>query len=197
MLESEGDMARRLIVGLGNPGAKYTRTRHNIGFMVVDELARQANISLTKRKFNGVYGTGTFAGHSVVLLKPETFMNLSGRCAAPMSRFFDINLEDIIVVHDELDLDFGKLRLKIGGGHAGHNGLRSMHAELGQNGYHRVRMGIGRPPHGTVSQFVLAEFRKGEETDWLDDFVERGCDAVQSAVAEGTKEAMNRFHADG
>ena len=111
-------------------------------------------------------------------------MNLSGRCAAPMSRFFDINLEDIIVVHDELDLGFGKLRLKIGGGHAGHNGLRSMHAELGQNGYHRVRMGIGRPSHGSVSQFVLAEFRKGEETDWLDDFVERGCDAVQSAVAE-------------
>ncbi|MBV70180.1 MAG: aminoacyl-tRNA hydrolase [Myxococcales bacterium] len=184
-------MSRRLIVGLGNPGAKYVETRHNIGFMLIDALANRAGISVSRNKFNGLYGTGSIAGQSVVLAKPETFMNLSGRFVTPMSRYFDVSIEDILIVHDELDLEFGTIRLKISGGHAGHNGLRSIHGELGSNQYHRLRMGIGRPHKGSVSSYVLAPFQSEDERDWLGDFVARGCDAIESAVSDGTRAAMN------
>ena len=187
-------MSRRLIVGLGNPGTKYVATRHNVGFMLIDELANRAGIGMTRRKFNGHYGTGSIGGHSVVLVKPETFMNLSGRCVAPMSRYFDVLVEDILVIHDELDLAFGTIRLKVGGGHAGHNGLRSIHGELGSNQYHRLRMGIGRPQKGSVSNYVLAQFSAGDEKDWLGDFIDRGSQAVESAVLDGTRGAMNRVN---
>ncbi len=187
-------MSRRLIVGLGNPGAKYSDTRHNIGFMLIDELANRSGIAVSRRKFNGLYGTGSIGGHSVVLAKPETFMNLSGRCVTPMSRYFDVSVEDILVIHDELDLSFGTIKLKVGGGHAGHNGLRSIHSEQGSNQYHRLRMGIGRPVKGSVSNYVLSAFDSGEEKEWLDDFVSRGSDAIELAVTDGTRAAMNQVN---
>lgn len=188
-------MSRRLIVGLGNPGAKYLNNRHNIGFQVIDRLAEQSGVALTRTKFNGIYGTGHVDGCSVVLLKPQTFMNLSGRSVVPASRFFDIEPENILVVHDELDLDFGILRLKVGGGHAGHNGLRSIHADLGTNAYHRLRMGIGRPQKGSVSAFVLADFTAGDEREWLPDMLDRGAGAIGAVLREGTRAAMNTVNA--
>jgi peptidyl-tRNA hydrolase, PTH1 family len=188
-------MSRRLIVGLGNPGAKYLNNRHNIGFQVVDRLAEASGVALTRTKFNGVYGAGHLDGHSITLLKPQTFMNLSGRSVAPACRFFDIEPENILVIHDELDLDFGVIRLKVGGGHAGHNGLRSIHSDLGTNTYHRMRMGIGRPQKGSVSAFVLADFATGDERDFLPDMLDRGVSAIRTVLGEGTRAAMNSVNA--
>ena len=128
-------MERILIVGLGNPDPKYARNRHNIGFMVVDRLAEHAGVALSKTKFKSQYGTGQLEGKSVVFQKPQTYMNLSGRAVSPAQRFFDVEAPNILVVHDELDLPYGKIRLKLGGGHAGHNGLRSMISEMGTNGF--------------------------------------------------------------
>lgn len=184
-------MERILLVGLGNPEPKYLRNRHNIGFMVIDELAREVGIQLTRTKFNGVYGTGHLEGRSVVLLKPQTYMNLSGRSVVPASRFFSVDTDSVLVAHDELDLAFGTVRLKIGGGHAGHNGLRSIQADLGSNKFHRLRIGIGRPAKGSVSNFVLSDFSPGDEQAWLPDLIERSVSALRTAVREGTRQAMN------
>ena len=188
-------MDRLIIVGLGNPEPKYAGNRHNIGFMVIDELARSAGVSMTRTKFKGVYGTGTLEGRPVTLLKPLTYMNLSGQSVVPASRFFDVSPDRMLVVHDELDLSFGTVRFKIGGGHAGHNGLRSIQAELGNNSFHRLRVGIGRPSRGSVSNFVLSNFTEGEETDWLPDLVDRCVSAIRLAAREGTPRAMNTVNA--
>lgn len=186
---------RHLIVGLGNPEPRYTKNRHNVGFMVLDQLADEARINVTRSKFKGLYGTGEFGGKSVVLLKPMTFMNLSGRSVSPAAKFFGVPPERVMVIHDELDLPYGTLRLKSGGGHAGHNGLRSMVAELGDKGFQRLRVGIGRPVHGTVSNYVLSDFSAGEERDWLPDLVERAANALETALRLGMKAAMNEVHA--
>lgn len=188
-------MQRHLVVGLGNPEPRYAGNRHNVGFMVVERLADEARIPLSRSKFKGVYGTGTFAGVSVVLLEPKTFMNLSGQSVVPAARFFDVAPERIIVVHDELDLPFGKLRLKVGGGHAGHNGLRSICAELGSHDFVRLRVGIGRPQKGSVSRYVLSDFTAGDETDWLPDLLDRSVAAVRAALTEGPRKAMNVVNA--
>ena len=188
-------MARILVVGLGNPEAKYARNRHNIGFMVLDQLAQDAGISMTKTKFKGIYGTGLIEGSSVVLLKPQTYMNLSGRSVAPAQTFFDVEHTDVLVVHDELDLPFGRVRLKMGGGHAGHNGLRSMVKEMGSNAFARLRVGIGRPVHGDVSNFVLSDFARGEEQEWLPDLIDRAVKAIKLAVQNGVRSAMNEVNA--
>ena len=187
-------MKRHLIVGLGNPEPKYLMNRHNIGFMVLDQLAQDAGISLSRTKFNGVYGTGHIEGHSVVLLKPMTFMNLSGRSVTPCSRFFDVEPQHILVAHDELDLAYGDLRLKAGGGHAGHNGLRSMVGELGTADFLRLRIGIGRPQKGSVSNFVLSDFSAGEERDWLPDLIDRSVGAIRATVRDGIRRAMNEVN---
>lgn len=188
-------MARLLIVGLGNPEPKYAGNRHNIGFMVLDQLAHDAGISMTRTKFKGVYGTGNIGGTPVVLLKPQTYMNLSGRSVVPAQRFFDVNDEDVLVIHDELDLPYGRLRLKIGGGHAGHNGLRSITSEMGQNTFARLRVGIGRPVHGDVSNYVLSDFSRGEESDWLPDLIERAVDSLKKSICLGVRPAMNEVNA--
>ena len=188
-------MGRVLIVGLGNPEPKYSGNRHNIGFLVLDELARRTHIQLGRKKFNGLYGNGSLGGHDVVLLQPQTFMNLSGRSVAPASRFFGIKPEGIIVVHDELDLPFGRIRLKAGGGHAGHNGLRSIVAELGSREFGRLRVGIGRPEKGSVSSFVLSDFDRKDEEPWLGDLCDRACHAIQRCVGDGMRTAMNEVNA--
>ena len=137
---------RAIIVGLGNPGSKYAETRHNIGFRVVECLARRHGISLTEQRFKSRLGSGNIAGRAVMLLQPQTFMNLSGEAVQPAAAFYRLGPESVVVIHDELDLAVGKLRLKIGGGHAGHNGLRSMDQQLASKDYFRVRLGIARPP---------------------------------------------------
>lgn len=156
----------KLFVGLGNPGERYARNRHNIGFMAVEAIAERHRFGPWKRKFSGLAADGELAGERVLLLKPETFMNDSGRAVGEACRFLKIGHADVTVFHDELDLAPGKIKLKTGGGNAGHNGLRSMTAHVG-NDYVRVRLGIGHPgSKDAVSQFVLSDFAKVEGI-WL------------------------------
>jgi len=186
-------MAAKLIVGLGNPGPQYTWTRHNAGFMVLDRLARQINVSVTKKAFSGLSGDGEWRGNRVYLLKPQTFMNLSGRSVAEALRFYKVSLSDLIVIHDDLDLPFGTIKLKEGGGHGGHNGLRSLGQELGSPAYLRVRVGIGRPERGDVVNYVLQNFSKGE-MDALPAVLDGTLDALELLVTEGLPKAMSLFN---
>jgi len=151
-----------LLVGLGNPGTGYAKNRHNFGFMAVDEIIRRHSFSAERIRFQGLTADTTMAGEKVMTLKPTTFMNESGRSVGEAIRFFKIPPENVIVLHDELDLPPGKVRVKIGGGHGGNNGLRSIDAHIGKN-YHRVRLGIGHPgDKNLVSGYVLHDFAKVE-----------------------------------
>lgn len=162
-----------LFVGLGNPGSRYQGNRHNIGFMAVDAIARTHKAAPWRRKFQGEVTEANIGGEKIILLKPETFMNESGQSVQEAQHFYKIALEDIYAFHDELDLPPGKLRIKIGGGNAGHNGLRSM-TECCGNEYRRIRLGIGHPGHkDAVHKFVLADFSKSDR-EWVADL----CDAV-------------------
>jgi len=166
-----------LFVGLGNPGPKYAGNRHNIGFMAVDTIARRHRAAPWRSKFQAQTSEATIGGERVVLLKPQTYMNESGRAVAEAARFYKIAIGDIVVFHDELDLAPGKLRVKTGGGNAGHNGLRSITALVG-NDYRRVRLGIGHPGHkDAVHAFVLNDFAKSEH-EWVSQL----CDAVAEAA---------------
>lgn len=160
----------KLFVGLGNPGGKYSGNRHNIGFMALDRIAEDHGFGPWRGKFQGQLTEGRLGGEKVVLLKPETFMNNSGQSVGEVARFYKLTAEDITIFHDEIDLAPGKLRVKLGGGHAGHNGLRSLHAHIGE-GYQRVRMGVGHPGHkDAVPTFVLKDFSKADQ-DWLADML--------------------------
>ena len=151
-----------LLVGLGNPGQKYAKNRHNIGFMAVDDIVHRHGFSPYKSQFQGHISTGTVDGHKVAVLKPHTYMNESGRSVGECARFYKIAVDDIVVFHDELDLPLGKIRTKQDGGHGGHNGLRDIDRHVGKN-YHRVRMGIDHPGEKhLVSGYVLSDFAKGE-----------------------------------
>lgn len=173
----------QLFVGLGNPGAKYAGNRHNIGFMAVDQIADDHGFGPWRGKFQGAVTEGRLGSEKVVLLKPETFMNLSGQSVGEAMRFYKLSAEDVTVFHDEIDLAPGKLRVKSGGGHAGHNGLRSLHQHIG-DAYRRVRMGVGHPGHkDAVPGYVLRDFPKADAT-WLDDML-RGCSDGAGALAEG------------
>ncbi len=173
----------KLFVGLGNPGPKYAGNRHNIGFMAVERIAADHGFSPWRAKFQGATCEGRLGSEKVVLLKPETFMNLSGQSVGEAMRFYRLEPGDVTVFHDELDLAPGKVRLKQGGGHAGHNGLRSLHAHIGE-GYDRVRLGIGHPGHkDRVSGFVLSDFAKAD-AEWLDDLM-RGISDGAAHLAEG------------
>lgn len=173
----------RMFVGLGNPGAKYAQNRHNIGFMVLDEIARDHGFAPWRGKFQASLSEGRLGAEKVLLLKPETFMNLSGQSVGEALRFYKLTPADVTVFHDELDLAPGKVRVKMGGGHAGHNGLRSLHQHIGPE-YQRVRMGIGHPGHkDRVSGYVLSDFAKAE-AGWLEDVL-RGCSDGAAALAEG------------
>jgi len=177
----------KLFIGLGNPGAKYAMNRHNIGYMAVDEIAARHGFAPWRKKFQGQVTEGVLGGEKVILLKPETFMNLSGQSAGEAVRFYKIPLPDVTVFHDELDLAPGKLRLKQGGGHAGHNGLRSIHQHLSPD-YRRVRMGIGHPGRKEmVAAYVLHDFAKAD-LDWLDDLIRGiGDGAAELALGHGDK----------
>lgn len=183
----------RLIVGLGNPGAQYALTRHNVGFMVVDRLAEQAGCSISRARFGALVGDGTLAAQKVLLLKPQTFMNLSGRSLEQAVRYYDVLLENVVVIHDDVDLPFGRMKLKQGGGHAGHKGLKSIDQVLGTD-YVRVRLGVGRPPgRMEVANFVLSAFST-QEREELDFLIGDAADAVRMILDEGLVPAMNRYN---
>ncbi len=172
----------KLLVGLGNPGAKYQNNRHNIGFMAVDRVAADHGFGPWKKAFHGLVAEGRMGDEKVVLLKPETFMNLSGQAVQGALTFHKIALADVTVFHDELDLAPGKMRLKQGGGHAGHNGLRSIHGHLGE-GYGRVRLGIGHPGHkDLVAHYVLQDFAKADQV-WLGDLLTGISEGAAALVA--------------
>ena len=185
-----------LVVGLGNPGPKYQGTRHNIGFEVVEQLAHQAGAPKFRAEHEGATTSFELEGELVRLLKPLTYMNRSGVSVRAASRFYRVAPSDILVVHDELDLSFGQVRLKLGGGNAGHNGLRSLTDELGSLEFGRLRMGIGRPPadfSGTVADYVLRAFAP-EELMLLPDVISKGTEALKLAVRLGLAQAMNQVN---
>ena len=180
----------RLFVGLGNPGAKYAANRHNIGFMAVDRIAADHGFTPWRSKFQGQLSEGRLGGEKVLLLKPQTFMNLSGQSVGEAMRFHKLTPADIVVFHDELDLAPGKIRAKQGGGHAGHNGLRSLHQHIGPD-YGRMRLGIGHPGHkDRVSGYVLSDFAKADQ-DWLDDLLRGISDGAAELAAGDTSKFLN------
>nr|WP_254925572.1 MULTISPECIES: aminoacyl-tRNA hydrolase [unclassified Rhodococcus (in: high G+C Gram-positive bacteria)] len=187
--------APALIVGLGNPGPQYEKTRHNVGFMVADALAgRIGGAFSSHKKSNSDIVQARLGRRSVVVAKPRTFMNLSGQPVAALARFFSIDAANIVVVHDELDIDFGDLRLKLGGGEGGHNGLRSISQHLSTKDYLRVRVGVGRPPgRMDPASFVLKPFSAAERKD-LGVVVEEAADAAELLLSAGLEAAQNRVH---
>jgi len=182
-----------LVAGLGNPGREYERTRHNAGWMVLDELARRHDGSF-RSKFSGQLAEMRLGDEKIALLKPETYMNESGRSIGAAARFFKVEHGALLVVHDDVDLEPGRLQARLGGGLAGHNGLRSIAQALGTNDFLRLRIGVGRPGRGdqrSVSDYVLSKF--DPETD-VDALVARSADAVETIAADGLEEAQRRFN---
>jgi len=185
---------RQLVVGLGNPGPRYAGNRHNAGFFVVDLLAERIGARFKAHRGRCDVVEGRVAGVPVVLAKPKSYMNESGGPIVSISRFYKVPVERITVVHDELDLPFGTLRLKRGGGDGGHNGLRSASSALGSRDYARVRFGIGRPPgRQDPAEYVLRDFSAAERKE-LDYLVDRAADAVEALLAQGLEVAQNKFN---
>jgi len=182
-----------IIAGLGNPGKKYEATRHNIGFMAVQKLARDYEIDLKSNSFKSVWGRGQIAGKPVLLAMPQTFMNLSGTAVRQLQSFFKTAIGNLIVIHDDLDLPFGAIRLKAGGGNAGHKGLESIESHLGSSGFIRVRLGIGKPvDKSRIEGYVLENFT-GDERRSLPDILKQGADASAEIVLNGLQTAISRY----
>ncbi|WP_417317410.1 aminoacyl-tRNA hydrolase [Emcibacter sp.] len=178
-----------LLVGLGNPGDKYDNNRHNIGFMAADSIARRQNFSIPRERFQSEICEGRLGTEKCLILKPLTFMNLSGQAVGEAMRYFKLSPEDVIVFHDELDIPAGKIKFKTGGGHAGHNGLRSIDQHIGKD-YHRIRMGIGHPgDKDQVTGHVLGDFSK-KDRDWLEPLLDAVADAAPK-LAEGGAAFLN------
>ena len=181
-----------LLVGLGNPGAQYEKNRHNVGFMVVDRIADDYNLPSFRKKFSGFLAEGTLKGRKTALLKPGTFMNLSGQSVAAAAKFFKIDPSRIVVFHDELDLEPGKVRVRLGGGLAGHNGLKSLAAHLGTQDFWRVRIGIGHPgDKSRVSGYVLSDFPKAE-TPLFENVVEACSSHIGLLIENDSEGYMNK-----
>src|SRR6476620_12165631 len=187
-----------LVVGLGNPGPRYATTRHNLGFLVADILADRIGSGFKVHKKSGAeVVTGRLAGRSVVLAKPRCYMNESGRQVAPLAKFYSVAPADIVVIHDELDVEFGRIRLKFGGGVAGHNGLRSVGSSLGTNDFQRVRIGIGRPPgRREGAAFVLRSLTNAEWRE-VPTICEPPADATELLVSQGLEPGERAVHARG
>jgi PTH1 family peptidyl-tRNA hydrolase len=184
-----------LVVGLGNPGPSYAGNRHNAGAMVVDLLAERLGGRFKAHKGRADVVEGRLGGQRVVLAKPRSYMNTSGGPVASLRQFYKVPLDQVVVVHDELDLPYGTVRLKLGGGDNGHNGLRSITGSAGGKDYLRVRLGVGRPPgRQDPADFVLRDFSAAERKD-LGVYVDRAADAVEALVAQGLESAQNAFHA--
>jgi peptidyl-tRNA hydrolase, PTH1 family len=184
----------KIIVGLGNPGRKYERTRHNAGFMAVDALAGSLKLDLVQEKYHALVARGRIGPDEALFAKPQTFMNESGRSVGAILRYTYANSADLVVVHDDLDLPLGAVRVKIGGGHGGHNGLRSIIEHIGTPDFVRVRVGVGRPAPGfDAADYVLSSFT-AEERKAAAAAVEKAAEAVKAVVLEGAVKAMNRFN---
>ncbi len=184
----------RLIVGLGNPGEEYRYTRHNMGFVVVDRLAEAYQIPLDKHKFDVVFGRGKVGSHPVILAQPVTFMNRCGPAVRDLARFYKFSMQDVLVIHDDIDLVFGKIKIKEKGGDGGHNGVKSLIEAWGSGAFTRLRIGIGRPQtQQAVRAYVLGRFDAQQEA-LLEDMIFRAKDAVETILFKGVLEAMNRFH---
>jgi PTH1 family peptidyl-tRNA hydrolase len=184
----------RLVVGLGNPGKLYSATRHNIGFMTIDALAEKYSISVGKKKFDVLFGQGKIESSDIILAKPMAFMNRSGPPIRKLAEYFGISGEEIVVIHDDIDLAFERLKIKMKGGHGGHNGIRSMTGAFGNGDFARIRIGIGRPEGpGEVTDYVLGKF-PSEENEKLDRAVSRARDAAVTIIRDGIQEGMNIFN---
>ena len=184
----------KLIVGLGNPGGEYDETRHNVGFQVIDELKQQFSHAVFDKKFKGLMARARIGGEDTVLLKPMTYMNLSGESVGPAAGFFKIPPEDIIVIHDELDIEPGRIKLKKGGGHGGHNGLKSLVKHLPNANFTRVRLGIGRPPpRWETANYVLGKFTK-QEQPVIQEVIRSATKAVEVILEEGLSSAMKEYN---
>ena len=184
-----------MLVGLGNPGTEYARNRHNIGFMAVDEIVRRHSFTPFKSKFSGELSEGRIGNDKVLALKPMTYMNESGRSVGAAASFYKIEPADVLVIHDEIDLEAGRMRCKSGGGHAGHNGLRSIHAHIG-DAYRRLRLGVGHPgDRGQVSDHVLKDFSKADKT-WLEPLLDGIADHIGLLVDGDDAGFSNRVALD-
>lgn len=184
-----------MLVGLGNPGAQYDASRHNVGFMVTDTLCG-AGVGMDWRnapRLQGELAKGRLDDQEVVLLKPQTYMNLSGESVGAAARFYRISTERVVVIHDDVDLELGRLKIKAGGGDGGHKGIRSIAQHLGGPGFFRIRLGIGRPEHGEVADFVLQRFRPAERIE-VEQQIERASQAVRVLMERGLRATMNRFN---
>lgn len=186
-------MSTFVIAGLGNPGPKYQWTRHNAGFLFLDRLAHLENVSITRKSFSGLAGEWTRKNDRLILLKPQTFMNLSGGSVMQALQFYKLPLSQLIVAHDELDIPFGALRFKQGGGHGGHNGLRSIKEQLGKDDFLRLRIGIGRPPHGDTTNYVLGTIPP-EQMELLPRVLDGALDMLEMMLDEGLPKAMSLFN---
>jgi len=186
-----------LVLGLGNPGSDYAGTRHNLGFMVVAELAGRLGVSLTRRGLSSLWGQGRMAGRKVILAQPQTYMNNSGQAAMSIMSYFDLPPERLVVVHDDLDLEPGRLKVTTKGGAGGHKGVASLLAHLGGDQFLRLRVGIGRPRHAeTVEDYVLSGFY-ADQREVFQEAVKEAADCLEVIVALGATAAMNQFHARG
>ena len=184
-----------LIVFLGNPGPRYEMTRHNAGFMAADAMAKEKNVNINKARFKALTATCDIGGESVLLMKPQTFMNLSGDAVAQAVRFYKIPPEHVIVVSDEVSLPIGKLRIRTKGSAGGHNGLKDIIAKLGTDAFPRIRIGVGAPPHPDydMADWVLSSFKNQDAEDMLA-AAERAAQAAQCYITQGAERAMNRFN---
>jgi PTH1 family peptidyl-tRNA hydrolase len=184
----------KLLVGLGNPGPDYARSRHNVGFLVADEVARQVGARFTLRKFAAEIAEAEARGERVWIVKPQIYMNHSGESVGPALRYWKLSLEDLVVVHDDLELEPFRVQVKVGGGHGGHNGVRSVNAHVGSPDYPRVRLGVGRPPEAVdPADWVLGRFTRAEEAE-LEASVRLAAGAAWAVVEDGVVKAMNQFN---
>lgn len=185
----------KLIVGLGNPGPQYAQTRHNVGFQIVDRFAAAHGFTTRKMQQNAITFPGTLGQERVVLARPMTYVNESGRAVGPLLRWLKAELTDLLVIYDELDLPVGKLRIRPGGGSAGHNGMRSVIQHLGSDQFARLRVGIGKPIHGSGADFVLTGFGP-DELPMINDALDRGVQAVESFIERGLAPTMNLYNTE-
>ncbi|WP_019415345.1 aminoacyl-tRNA hydrolase [Paenisporosarcina sp. TG20] len=184
----------KMIIGLGNPGKTYEHTRHNIGFEVIDELANRFNTTLSQMKFKGMYTIIHQPQGKILLVKPLTYMNLSGECIVPLMNYYDIKEEDIVVIYDDLDLVVGKIRLRQKGSAGGHNGIKSIIQHLGTQNFNRIRIGIDRPQTGMkIPDYVLSEFTK-DEKPLINEVLNKSADACEQWLSLSFLDVMNRFN---
>jgi len=184
----------KLVVGLGNPGDAYARTRHNVGWLVADHLARHLGASFTVKKFAAELAEARCGGERIWIMKPQTFMNHSGEAVGPALKFWRLGLEDLVVVHDEIELDPFRVQLKVGGGHSGHNGVKSVNAHVGSPEYARLRVGVGRPPPPVdPADWVLGRFARADDSK-VEACVEWASEATRLTVELGAQKAMNQVN---